>query len=466
MISGLAGGTSGKIRGRVVDQATGEPLIGCNIIVDDTNLGAASDLDGNYVILNIPPGDYSLSAMMIGYRTTRVLDVIVSVDFTTEINLDLFTSVLEMESVVVTASTPIIRKDLTSSRVTISAETISRMPVESFEEVLELQAGIVRGSDNKIHIRGGRASEVTYLIDGISVNDPFSSEISVEVENDAIQELQVVSGTFNAEYGQAMSGVVDIVTKEGGQQLSGEFSGYLGDYLSANNDVFTNIDALDLNGITNLQASLGGPVPGFGGKMTLFTSGRFYADQGWLYGQQLVTPGLLVEDAETGSFSWGVEAGDSAFVAMNSSRKLSAQAKLTYRPIALIKLSYGVFWSNLENRVYDHLFRFNPDGDYRHFKDGLTPILTFNHTLSSATFYTLKLSRSVNSYKKYVFEDPLDSNYVQVEDYKGRFYDGGTKLWHIERSTASLNGKLDLTSQITFNHQIKTGLEFRSHRMK
>ncbi len=213
MMSNLAGGTSGKIRGRVVDQATGEPMIGCNIVVDDTRLGAASDLDGNYVILNIPPGNYSLSAMMIGYRTTKVLDVIVSVDFTTEIDVELISSVLEMESVIVTAVAPIIKKDLTSSRATISAETISRMPVESFEEVLELQAGIVRGSDNKIHIRGGRASEVTYLIDGISVNDPFSSEISVEVENDAIQELHVVSGTFNAEYGQAMSGVVDMVTK-------------------------------------------------------------------------------------------------------------------------------------------------------------------------------------------------------------------------------------------------------------
>ena len=465
MLSGISGGTSGKIRGRIVDEATGEALIGCNIVIDDTDLGAATDLYGNYVILNIPPGEYSLTAMMIGYRSTKVLDVAVSIDFTTVIDVELLTSVIEMESVIVIALAPIIKKDLTSSKATISAETISRLPVESFEEVLELQAGIVRGSDDKIHIRGGRASEVVYLIDGISVNDPFSSEISVAVENDAIQELQVVSGTFNAEYGQAMSGVVNIVTKEGGQQISGEISGYLGDYVSSNNDVFANIDEVSLNGITNVQASLGGAIPRFGGKLTLFTSGRYYADQGWLYGQRLVTPGRL-EESESGSLSWGVEAGDSTFVAMNSSRKLSGQAKLTYKPIAVIKLSYGVFWSKLDKRVYDHLFRFNPDGDYRHFKDGLTQILTLNHTLSSATFYTFKISHSANSYKKYVFEDPLDPNYVNVEDYKGRFYDGGTKLWHIKRSTSSINGKLELTSQMTINHQVKTGLEFRGHQLK
>ena len=214
------GGTTGKITGKVVDKTAGEPLIGSNVILEGTILGAATDIEGRYFILNIPPGVYSLKARMIGYSTTVVTDVRVSVDFTTRIEFELSTSVLELGGVEVIATTPIIKMDLTSTRAVIGAETISEMPVESFDEILELQAGIVRGSDNKIHIRGGRASEIIYLIDGIPVNDPYSNEISVEVDNDAIQELQVISGTFNAEYGRAMSGVVDIVTKDGGRKLS------------------------------------------------------------------------------------------------------------------------------------------------------------------------------------------------------------------------------------------------------
>ena len=477
------GGTTGKVTGVVIDQTTGEPLIGSNVILEGTILGAATDLKGRYFILNIPPGTYSIKATMIGYRSTKVSDVSVSVDFTTRVDFELATSVLELGGVEVIATTPIIKKDLTSTRAVIGAETISEMPVESFDEILELQAGIVRGSDNKIHIRGGRASEIIYLIDGIPVNDPFSNEISVEVDNDAIQELQVISGTFNAEYGRAMSGVVDIVTKDGGRKLSGNISGFLGEYISADDEIFPNIDNLNYNGLTNVQATLGGPLPVLGDKWSFFTSGRRYENEGWLYGQRLVTTGFL-DTLDV----WTVEEGDGEFVPMNSFLKKSAQGKLTYSRSAKVKLSYSAFWNKLDNRVYDHLFRFNPDGDYRQEKTGLTQIAALNHSLSSRTFYTLKLSLNTSSFKRSVFDDSielfdqthidsldqndidslldLNRNYKDVESYKGRLYDGGTKLWNLDRNTTSTSGKFDITSQVTYNHQIKTGIEVRSHKLK
>jgi outer membrane receptor protein involved in Fe transport len=464
LLNGLFGGSTGKVAGRVVDAETGEPLIAANILIEEILLGAATDMDGNYTILNIPPGTYTLKAMMIGYRTNRVLNVEVSVDFTTRVDFELAPSVLEMESVDIIAVRPIIQKDLTSSRATIGAETISEMPVETYEDVLELQAGIVKGADNRIHIRGGRASEVVHLIDGLPVNDPFSNEVAVTVENDAIQELQVISGTFNAEYGQAMSGVIDIVTKEGGNRLAGRLSAYFGDHLSSATDLFPGIDRLSPGGLWNLQGNLSGPVPLTGGKLTYFVSGRYYAEEGWIYGRRWVTPGYL-DRTNPDSVFWAVEPGDSALVPMNSSLRIFAQGKFTFRPVPKLKLSYSAYWNRSNYRVYDHLFRFNPDGDYRHFKDGLTQIFTLNHTLSSKTFYTLKVSQTDLHYQRYVFKDPLDTRYVDVEAYKGRFYDGGTKLWHIERTTLSRGGKFDLTSQITNNHQIKTGLEFRKHTL-
>jgi hypothetical protein len=168
------GGTTGKITGRITDKVTGESLIGCNIvIVEREGLGAATDLNGNYYILNIPPGTYTIKCMMIGYTIVSYTNVIVNVDFTTTLDFQLSTAVIAGEEVTVMAKKPIITKDLTSSRATISSETILGLPVEEIGDILELQAGIIKGSDNKIHIRGGRASEVVYLIDGISVSDPF-----------------------------------------------------------------------------------------------------------------------------------------------------------------------------------------------------------------------------------------------------------------------------------------------------
>ena len=457
-------GTTGKITGRITDKATGDALVGCNIIVEGEGLGAATDLTGYYNILNIPPGTYTVKCMMIGYTNVSYTNVIVNADFTTTMDFQLSIADIAGEEITVMAEKPIIKKDLTSSRATISSETISGMPVEEIGDVLELQAGIIKGSDNKIHIRGGRSSEILYLIDGISVSDPFSGEIAVEVENNVIQELTVVSGTFNAEYGRAMSGIVEIITKDGGQKLSGNISTYLGDYLSFDDDVFVNINDINPNSLSNIQVSLNGPILGLGNKLTFFATGRYYSDKGWLYGRRWVTPGFL-NQSNPDSVFWAVEPGDSAFVSMNFFWKTTAQGKLTFRPLPKIKLSYGVFWDNSNYRIYDQIFRFNPDGDYKHYKNALTQIFTLNHTLSATTFYTFKLSNMATHYERHVFDDPFNLGYVDVEAYRGRFYDGGTKLWHVSRSTTSNGGRFDLLSQVTNNHQMKTGFEITKYTM-
>ena len=141
-------------------------------------------------------------------------DVRIQVDLTTTINAELSESVIGMNEVVVQAERPMIQTDVTYSQANISSEEVEMLPVEEFEDVIALQAGVV-SSNGEIHVRGGRGGEIAYMVDGITVTDPFNSGISVEIENNAIQELQFISGTFNAEYGQAMSGIVNIVTKDG-----------------------------------------------------------------------------------------------------------------------------------------------------------------------------------------------------------------------------------------------------------
>ncbi|MBU1064848.1 carboxypeptidase-like regulatory domain-containing protein, partial [bacterium] len=202
-------GISGKILGRILDSQTGEPLVGVNVVIEGTTMGAASNTQGNFIIINIPPGTVNLKASMIGFKPVIVQNVRVRIDLTTNVKIEMESTVLDLgESVVVTAQRSMIQMDVTSSQAIVSSEDIDEMPVEEFEEVVKMQAGIIEGSGGELHIRGVRSNEISYLIDGISVTDPYSNTMGVEIENNAIQELQIVSGTFNAEYGQAMSGII------------------------------------------------------------------------------------------------------------------------------------------------------------------------------------------------------------------------------------------------------------------
>lgn len=290
--SAAYGSTSGKISGRVTDAETGTPLPGVNVVLEGETLGASTDLNGMYYIINVPVGVYNVRASMMGYAETRVSDVKVLGDLTTEVNFNLTTQVLEAGQVVeVVAERPMVQKDLTSGRSIVSAEDIKEMPVESVSGIIGTKAGVVTGTDGAIHIRGGRSSEVSYMIDGVPMTNPAWGGLSSGVENNAVQELQILSGTFNAEYGQAMSGVINIVTKEGATKFQGSLSGYVGDYYTTHTDVFEYADQFKATNIRNVEGSFSGPVPGVGNKLSFFLSGRYYENGGYLRGVQEHMPG-------------------------------------------------------------------------------------------------------------------------------------------------------------------------------
>ncbi|MBN1995915.1 carboxypeptidase-like regulatory domain-containing protein, partial [candidate division KSB1 bacterium] len=276
------GGITGKVSGTIVDANTGEPLPGANVLLESTRLGAATNLEGRYIFIKVPPGSYTLVVRMMGYKEMRVENVRVSIDLTTTQDIRLESTVLEAEeTVTVVAERPLVQRDMTSSLASVSAEEISELPVQNIADVLQLQAGVIRnGSD--FHIRGGRANEVTFWVDGVEVTDVYSGEsMGTRIENNAVQELQVVSGTFNAEYGRAMSGIVNIITKEGSQKYSGKLDMYVGDYVSTS-DVYKVLSRIDtvrnstgelqeveetedplakFNPTYNLDMTLSGPVP-------------------------------------------------------------------------------------------------------------------------------------------------------------------------------------------------------------
>ena len=121
------------------------------------------------------------------------------------------------------------------------------MPVETFLGVLTTQAGVNQGAGGELHIRGGRSNEVGYYIDGVSVANPFfTNGLAVSISNKALEEMKVVSGAFNAEYGNAMSGIVNLQVKDGGKDYHGSVSYQTGDHQSSDSHIFTNIDQFNL----------------------------------------------------------------------------------------------------------------------------------------------------------------------------------------------------------------------------
>ncbi len=212
-------GTTGKIAGRVIDVATKQPLPMVNIQIVGTTYGAATDLDGNYFILNVPIGTYSLRASIIGYAPRGISNVKVMLDMTTTIDFALQTAEVEMNEVVVVASRPPIQPDLTSTKHIIESEAINVLPVDDFRDVVFMQAGV-----NGSHFRGGRFNEALFLVDGMAVKSAINSYsgtttagFSTDLPEFSVSEIQVTTGGFEAEYGNAQSGIVNTITRDQSQ---------------------------------------------------------------------------------------------------------------------------------------------------------------------------------------------------------------------------------------------------------
>lgn len=272
-------GVTGKISGQVIDRETGEGLPGANVVVKGTTLGASADINGNFFILNIPAGIYVVEATMIGYTPVEYKDVRVSIDLTTAINFNLSSTVLDLGQVVsIIAERPLIQKDVTASTKITTNEQIQSLPVTTVNQAIATSAG-TQGQGNNLHVRGGRAGEVAFLVDGLSVEDPQNRFIGLNVGRSALSEMQIISGGFNAEYGNAQSGVILLSTQEGNKnQYSGRISyqtDYIGKtYMGESAEKFDMFEA-NIGGpepiTTYLLPQLGLTWPGF---MTLFVNGE------------------------------------------------------------------------------------------------------------------------------------------------------------------------------------------------
>ncbi|MCH8960534.1 MAG: carboxypeptidase-like regulatory domain-containing protein, partial [Bacteroidetes bacterium] len=254
---------SGKLAGRIVDGSTGDGLPGATVVLEGTTFGTATDLDGNYFIIGVPVGTYDVLASFVGFQTRKVERVQISTGYTREIDFVLQPGV-ELDEIVVTYEKPLIQKDAIGVPKIVNAEEIINLPVRGAAEVAKIQAGVVskEGSDG-LNIRGGRTSEVTYYIDGVKVVGSSrlgASGSQIGLPQSAIEEQEMIIGSINARYGDAMSGIINITTKSGSSNFFGSLEGLTS-------------ESLDDFGYTLASGTLGGPI--IPGKLTFFVAGEF-----------------------------------------------------------------------------------------------------------------------------------------------------------------------------------------------
>lgn len=479
----LYAGTTGKIKGKVVDGATGTPLPGVNVKILDSTLGAATDVDGNFIILNVFPGRHVINASYIGYASTSV-SVVITVDLTTTQNFRLSQQTIAGGEVVVVAERPIVEMGRTNSASIMGADQIEALPVQSLTDLVQLQAGVVLDRSGGIHIRGGRTNEIAYLVDGVPISDQFSSAGGslIGLESGNIQQLQVISGTFNAEYGQAQSGVINVITKNPGSKYTGSLLYYIGDRVSNNNDIFLGANDFSPTNELNIEGNISGPIAG-SSKFGFYFYGRRLVDDGFLTGRRLARP----EDA------WKISAydtwfrrkfpndpsvqndiiaipdslltGDGAIVPMNPKERLFLNLKLIYKINQVMNATYGVFFEDEKGKVYDDDYRFTPDALKNSEIRSQIHLLNFNHTLSPNLFYNVAFSYTLRRDESFLFEDILDPRLQTVSPTRDRFNLGGTKsgIRNIENDKFLV--KADITWQIDNYNLLKIGGEIIRHRV-
>lgn len=424
----LYSGTTGKLTGTIKDAQTGEPLIGANIIIQGTNFGAATNINGEFVILNISPGRYSVKFSFIGYETLLMQDVTIVVDQTTLLQITLNSQSIEVGEVIVTAPTPLIYKDATSSISVISREEIEALPVSTFTELILLQAGVTGSGDN-LHVRGGRSNEVAYMIDGTLVVDPLLGGLATKINNDAIQEMSLLSGTFNAEYGNALSGVVNIVTRDGTDKFSAKIEARTSEF---GIDRYTSLHENRING------SISGPI--FSPDYNFFLSG---------------------EVNKRGSY-----------LPFGYNNEKSLFTKITTTAIPFLKIVFSNRGSVGKRQNYNHTYKYIPDQYLRIRTDSWHSSLNLTHTIADNFFYDLKVSYFNQGYYSGIDKDTSEyrsyTDYGFFEEYGNghEFYKFSDPPELIDSRTAKADIKADAVWQIGSINEIKFGLSYKKHWLR
>jgi len=483
---------TGNISGTIVDKEDGVSLIGVNIIIRGTSFGTASDLDGNYTIRNIRPGEYSIEFSYVGYERILVTGVRVNGGETTELDMQMSMQALSTgDEVVVIGERPIFDIEKSSTSSMMSREQIAAAPVRRVDEIVGMTAGVVRDPTG-LYIRGGRANETGYVVDGVSAQDPLAGTgFGLDLGANAIQNVEVTTGGVDVDQGNVTSGVVSVQTQSGGDDYSGYFTHKRdnpGKMTGSQANFFSDIYDFSIGGpmpITKtLLPALGVNIPG---DMYFFVAGQMSLTNKFTrQTANQVRSSLINND----------------FWSPRQDNRWSGMFKLTYRikPSMRIEAAYSrsltinqntrmlqIVGDDVQIRPgYQFFFQEDLDNANTYAHDSKLAYIKWTHAINSSTFYDIQFSRlftrlradaNGRNWRPQFVDGEFDAESIVIypvtpfpagDDFSyvlpgpGFANNGGlAPLWHdhyAEEYTLRSNFTTYLTEN---NHRLRVGLEMK-----
>ena len=482
------------ITGKVTDAETKKPIVAATVKVVGTYYGALTKTDGTYQIRGVDAGSsYTVEVALIGYAKVQRTGIRVTAGQTLTLDFELSESALTLgREVVVIGKKPLVDVEETQSVRNIDRQEIDAAPVHDITQVVMQQPGVSVTND-EIHVRGGRAYETGYLVDGVSVQDPLAGTgFGLQLSTAAIEDIEIITGGFNAQYGQATSGVVKVRTREGGDRYTGSAAykrGWLLHARSADNFDIGSTFATDI-----VELSIGGPIPGTRDIIAGAGPITFFINALGNYSDGIAPEFARPSDLRSTLFTAPV-------FTLRQNNVFNVLGKLSWNVSSALKLGYSFTQSGTVNQNlrslqtnleyvdpepgYQYRFQYNPSGALTFSHLNVVHALTLQHTLSPSTLYEVKASRyfarlltdaNGRSFSDYV--EPQDipgvpARYFETGDSNRRgiipgdgFYDvGDGDTWH-DHYFDDMAVKVDLTHVFSEVNTLETGLDVHVQEMQ
>jgi outer membrane receptor for ferrienterochelin and colicin len=417
-----AAGTQGIIEGKVTDAATKETIISVTVQLVGTTSGTVTNADGYYYINNIRAGTYDVKFTILGYKSVIMKNVTVNADMRTRLDVQMDQSSVELNAVEIFSQKPLIQKDQPSTSFSIGEVKLDKLPVTTFQEILSLQPGVTMEGN----VRGGKTNEVIYLVDGVPVQDYVAGGLGTELPKSSIGGMTIYTGGFEAEYGNAMSGVINVITKGGDNTHRMSFRFEKDNWVPSkwNKQVDQHNEG---------EFSFSGPVIRNSVYYLTATTLRFSNTRWW-------------QDMNN-------------FFASPNSKEVSGMAKLDFLATESMKLTNQGIYSYKDWRDYEYSWRYNLDGLPQRKSLSLRGVVTLTQTLSERSAFSLSLT---HFYLRNQFGEGTKEN-IDIQAYQYdlflRYVVGGRKNWwaNIQQQVQTVKG--DFTSQVDDAQLVKTGFE-------
>lgn len=482
-VSGVAwAGTTGQLSGTARDGKTGDPLGLVSISIPELKRGAVTDAQGNFFIANLPAGKYTVRASLLGFVPQARQEVQVFPDFVTKLDFTMESTVLQnVQEVEVRAERPLIQKDVTGSTKFLDGGDIRKQPIRGYKDAVAQQSGVVNfqarldspqlnGNESMngstLIIRGGRPNEVAFYVDGFSQQDPLTGFSTTALNNDAVEEIVVQSGGFNAEYGRINSGVVNVVTRDGGDKYFGSIEGLT--------DAFSGGWAAPKRDNNTYALSLGGPVAPNFKKATFYFSGerRYNRDRNPSFQTDRI-PYAPQGAISTDFFEEGI-------LPSNASASWATVAKLSIKPSPLHTLKLGGTFNKEDWQQYLNSYRFNLNHAPRYEDKNYSVYSTWNHSISNSAYYELKAN--------YFLTERLRGDGVHFDDLKAYARPDGNPaydpqevlFWYgddnptgahvfddlLHRKSSYYGVAANYANQMSKSFQLKAGGDYQRHTLR